>query len=467
MQRPGWYGFPVWTPAGFRVYANLWQDGPTDILVCYGLDGTEYSRTTIAGAGALGYLRGASNPSGLIRFGAQSNGNLLIRGTIQSNGSVDAYVTTLPMYGQAGYAVAWTGTEFVEYVLTSGFTYVTIDDRGISGPQPVPFAGGTSQGWLNVWPELVWRDSGRIDPTLGLIWPFTAGTVTVGQDYAAATHDVDRVIAVQGATRGLLFDGLGQEPYVAVSPDGQFWAASWRQLHGAIGFALLPPFVPVPPIGTPDPEPPEPPMPLPDDTAVYDRLVELRATYPAAMTNDQCVELLNTVAHEYRADGMGLLAKTSGNLGTRYDGQRCSIDYLVVHPDHLADVFADAGTGGTTTPQPFSWRPMNPDDGETPDRFVAPIVPQGTPVPPDPPTEPPTDPPTEPPTEPPHECPAPLPPQPLPPPVDYQTFLREGRDVTAAYLDRWGFPPGPSDLYHNAWRRLAERWEHQAILDDI
>jgi hypothetical protein len=51
---------------------------------------------------------------------------------------------------------------------------------------------------------------------------------------------------------------------------------------------------------------------------------------------------------------------------------------------------------------------------------------------------------------------------------DYKSFVQdESRDVHDAYLLKHGHPPGPSDLYHNAWRRLQEGWTHNRIIDAI
>lgn len=138
------------------------------------------------------------------------------------------------------------------------------------------------------------------------------------------------------------------------------------------------------PPAPPGPEPPPPPLPppppvppgeAPDTEAITRRLGELRARYPPSMTQDQCVELLNAVAYEWRASGLGLLEKTEGNRGRRADDQECSVDYLVHQPsEQLADVLASAGPDGTTTPIRFTWRPMNLADGEHIGRFVAPIA---------------------------------------------------------------------------------------------
>lgn len=54
------------------------------------------------------------------------------------------------------------------------------------------------------------------------------------------------------------------------------------------------------------------------------------------------------------------------------------------------------------------------------------------------------------------------------PPVAIAQFVNvESREVAAAYQRVHGVEPAPSDLYHNAWRRLVEGWTHRAILSDI
>lgn len=51
---------------------------------------------------------------------------------------------------------------------------------------------------------------------------------------------------------------------------------------------------------------------------------------------------------------------------------------------------------------------------------------------------------------------------------DYDTFVQhESEDVQDAYVAAHRHQPGASDLYHNAWRRLDERWTHRDILHDI
>lgn len=71
------------------------------------------------------------------------------------------------------------------------------------------------------------------------------------------------------------------------------------------------------------------------------------------------------------------------------------------------------------------------------------------------------------PTPPPVPVPPPPPPVPAPA-VSYSQFVAvEAQQVRDKYRAVHGRDPAPSDLYHNAWRRLVEGWSHQAILDDI
>jgi hypothetical protein len=54
------------------------------------------------------------------------------------------------------------------------------------------------------------------------------------------------------------------------------------------------------------------------------------------------------------------------------------------------------------------------------------------------------------------------------PAVDYQTFVQvEIDEIAATYRKANGVDPAPSDLAHNAWRRLAEHWSFRDILHDI
>lgn len=50
----------------------------------------------------------------------------------------------------------------------------------------------------------------------------------------------------------------------------------------------------------------------------------------------------------------------------------------------------------------------------------------------------------------------------------YEEFVtKESWEVRDAYLEHTKQEPAISDQYHNAWRRLDERWTHRDILHDI
>ena len=120
-----------------------------------------------------------------------------------------------------------------------------------------------------------------------------------------------------------------------------------------------------------------------DPTSLLATVAEVRADYGTPMTDDQCVELCNTVAWAHRGHGWGLSRKVDGVRGRRYDGQECAHDILHHLPtNQLFDVLAGAPL--TATPV---WQPKGPPQSD--DRtWVAPIPPQGTapvPVPPQPP----------------------------------------------------------------------------------
>ena len=142
-----------------------------------------------------------------------------------------------------------------------------------------------------------------------------------------------------------------------------------------------------PPPPPPTPEPP--PMPV-EPASLLDALKVARAFYGASMSNDECVALLNKVAWDARALGWGLLLKTSGNHGVRWNGTPCSVDWLVHQPSGLGcDVLSDAG--GASNPV---WPTMEPFDAS---RFVEPLQPGEEPIPIPPPTpEPAPPPPTDP-----------------------------------------------------------------------
>lgn len=78
----------------------------------------------------------------------------------------------------------------------------------------------------------------------------------------------------------------------------------------------------------------------------FDRLLQIRDTYPQLMTDAQLGEMLNRLAWEYKDDGMRLLGKPGGrNIPQPFTGRLISSDYLV-HRDTLTghDVLTDNGT---------------------------------------------------------------------------------------------------------------------------
>jgi hypothetical protein len=137
---------------------------------------------------------------------------------------------------------------------------------------------------------------------------------------------------------------------------------------------------PAPPMENPTPMPKEPVSPLP-------WLESMRSDYPATMTPDQCVELLNRAAHA-AGNGWGLLLKSSGNRGARFDGVPCSVDWLVNLPAGVGGDFLigagsiDDGPGPAAPSHPT----LEPFDTT---RWVAPIAPvANAPTPPPTPESP-------------------------------------------------------------------------------
>ncbi len=75
-------------------------------------------------------------------------------------------------------------------------------------------------------------------------------------------------------------------------------------------------------------------------------LEDLRKEYPNAMTNDQCVEMLNRLAWKNKDDLFGLLHKPAGNNGVRSDGIPCSVDFITNLKDGVGvDCLINAGGG--------------------------------------------------------------------------------------------------------------------------
>lgn len=56
----------------------------------------------------------------------------------------------------------------------------------------------------------------------------------------------------------------------------------------------------------------------------------------------------------------------------------------------------------------------------------------------------------------------------MPIPVSYDDFVkREAQQVWDAYLDAHGRPPTIQDMYHNAYRRMAEGYTHARVISGI
>ncbi len=121
-------------------------------------------------------------------------------------------------------------------------------------------------------------------------------------------------------------------------------------------------------------------------------LVDLRNQYPDVMTSDQCVEMLNTLVWTAPDKGWRLFAKPGGAGGTRYDGVRCSHDFLVHTSGWCVDALGNAGSRetfarvvknntsffrlGNSVPQ---WGPrlqVHENDEDNQSRWVPPIQPQ-------------------------------------------------------------------------------------------
>lgn len=110
-----------------------------------------------------------------------------------------------------------------------------------------------------------------------------------------------------------------------------------------------------------------------------------RARYGATANDDQCVAICNEVAWVHRSEGYGVSKKESGTRGTRYDGQQCCHDVIMLRDGRYWDVLEAAG--GVSRP---IWQDQPNGVITDPARgWVAPIAPQGQVEPPAPPVEPP------------------------------------------------------------------------------
>jgi hypothetical protein len=117
-------------------------------------------------------------------------------------------------------------------------------------------------------------------------------------------------------------------------------------------------------------------------TSLLPTVQRIRAEYPTPMSPAQRGELLNRVAWEHRAEGWGLLRKTSGNRCPAPQGVEVACDILVYAPNpwHF-DVLIDSEGAAIPT-----WGDVGPCDpsvsGCDMARFLAPVGQPGQPPPP-------------------------------------------------------------------------------------
>lgn len=127
-------------------------------------------------------------------------------------------------------------------------------------------------------------------------------------------------------------------------------------------------------------------------------LQRLREKYGRQMNDDECVALCNDAAWEHRAEGYGVSRKERGTRGRRYDGQECCHDVIMLRDGTYWDVLDGAGLGdppGYSVPK-WGVNGNGQPAGTITDPlrgWIAPIVPQGgvvIPEPPGPTPEPPS-----------------------------------------------------------------------------
>jgi hypothetical protein len=149
----------------------------------------------------------------------------------------------------------------------------------------------------------------------------------------------------------------------------------------------------------PPPVPPAPPAPKEEPNNMsfpnhLDTLNSVRAKYPAKVTPDEAVAILNEVAWTHRDEGFGLLRKDGGNHGRQpKTNVFCSCDWLVHRGSGLgSDVLVD-GPDGTTSPVTLgtagtTWGGGAPFDKSKFTEPVNPEIPKPVEVPPVPVTPP-------------------------------------------------------------------------------
>lgn len=168
----------------------------------------------------------------------------------------------------------------------------------------------------------------------------------------------------------------------------------------------------------------------------FDTLKRLRATYPTPMSSEQNAALLNDTAWAHRAANWGVYAKPSGSNCKRSDGVLISRDILCQLGSATGvDCLQDSEGAGIPV-----WSTGVPIE---PTNWLASIAPAVEP---------------------------PVPPQPIPQPptTNYTQWVSvEMPMLAAAYREKHGNSPAPSDYAHLAWRRLVEHWTLTDMVKDI
>lgn len=255
--------------------------------------------------------------------------------------------------------VAQPDGTFVPYAVVSGLEWMRGSDR-----QPLPERlRGTSQGFRQVWPSVVFGDDAFGGVFGGHpIWrPVTHSGWTVGQrqdGVGCHEHATGRYFS---ALRGVR---VAEKVDFAVTPDGTLAVCAATE-QGAFYATFSPPY---PPHEVPEQEPP---MPLPDPSAVKAALTIERAKFPDRVDNDQCGAILNAVALQFPSVGMH--RKTSGEFARLSNGEtvnRNVLRYLPPADDKgwWADVLQAAGAG-VAEPVAPDWQRSD----DTAESFVPPV----------------------------------------------------------------------------------------------
>lgn len=174
------------------------------------------------------------------------------------------------------------------------------------------------------------------------------------------------------------------------------------------------------------------------------------------LTDDEQARVLNQCAWIHRNAGWMLLGKEGGSHIELPNGRKISADYLVHAPTRRGFdcFFSERGANSVVIGPEGEGEDMTAAINNGSRTLEEPMNPDVPYIPPDVP-EPKKD-------EPPVEQPKPK------PTVTYDQFVgQESFAIAGRYLAVHGGDPGPSDLFHNAWRRLVEGWTLEAILADI